>query len=261
MNHFFAQIARFFRNLFGTEADNQAVIEISPTKRPENLDKHESPQTPRAETIVEIPAKEEEPLTLPPNSSPVVSQPHLPPVPDTHTEETEAALTVQIERYGFTLYETIGVLRINGKEYAKTLEDVHPSKGVSMLQLFGPDKGVYKYNCIPAGSYALSLRKQGGMHDSYSLRLGTAHKGMLEVVVPNQPYIFLISGGDVHDTRGKIVIGRTLILKEKSLNKDEKILLQTFTDSDETYDEVYPLIADYLEKGGKVRLNVVEKTS
>ena len=48
---------------------------------------------------------------------------------------------------------------------------------------------------IPAGTYKIKLRKEGGFHGRYTTKYGSMHKGMLHVQdVPGFDYILIHTG-------------------------------------------------------------------
>lgn len=61
---------------------------------------------------------------------------------------------------------------------------------------------------IPAGSYKIGVRKEGGFHARYLDKFGSFHKGMLQVLdVPNFEYILIHIGNTDEDTAGCLLIG------------------------------------------------------
>ena len=61
---------------------------------------------------------------------------------------------------------------------------------------------------IPAGTYRIKLRTEGGMHARYSKRFGSNHYGMLHLQdVPDFKWIYFHVGNDDDDTDGCILSG------------------------------------------------------
>ena len=72
---------------------------------------------------------------------------------------------------------------------------------------------------IPAGTYKLKFRNEGGFHNKYSKRFSSIHKGMLEVCdVPNFKYILIHCGNDDSHTAGCLLLGDS---QEKILIKNQ----------------------------------------
>lgn len=61
---------------------------------------------------------------------------------------------------------------------------------------------------IPAGTYKVDLRTEGGFHNRYGQRYGSSHKGMLHIRnVPNFTYILIHCGNTDEDTAGCLLVG------------------------------------------------------
>ena len=86
---------------------------------------------------------------------------------------------------------------------------------------------------IPAGTYKLTLRSEGGFHSRYLAKFGAEfHKGMIYVnEVPNFEYILWHIGNDDDDTAGCLLVGKT--------SQDNFIGSSTTA-----YKEIYPPIRD-----------------
>jgi len=62
---------------------------------------------------------------------------------------------------------------------------------------------------IPAGTYKLDVRKEGGFHNRYSRMFGAFHRGMLWVRnVPNFKWILIHIGNYESNTDGCLLLGR-----------------------------------------------------
>lgn len=62
---------------------------------------------------------------------------------------------------------------------------------------------------IPAGTYRVTLRTEGGFHGRYSRMFGAAHKGMLWVRnVPGFKWILIHIGNYERDTDGCLLLGK-----------------------------------------------------
>ncbi|MEL6654627.1 MAG: DUF5675 family protein, partial [Bacteroidota bacterium] len=103
---------------------------------------------------------------------------------------------LDLVRYSFGEHDILGQLSINGKFQCYTLEDA-----------FRIDK-VREKTAIPAGTYALSLREQGRLNDTYGKRFRDIQKGMLWLQdVPNFQFIYLVIGNQADEVSGGIAIG------------------------------------------------------
>ena len=103
---------------------------------------------------------------------------------------------------------------------------------------------------IPAGTYEMALRKVGGFHQRYEKRFNDIHKGMLELIgVPNFQYILIHCGNTDEHTSGCILVGQT----QEYGKKDGWIGRST-----QAYFDVYPMIAQALENGEDVQIEVTD---
>ena len=105
---------------------------------------------------------------------------------------------------------------------------------------------------IPAGTYEIKLRKEGGFHGRYTKKYGSMHKGMLHVQdVPNFKYILIHIGNTDEDTAGCLLIGdsaSSTVSGEGSIGN-----------STSAYKRVYPVIASALENGESVTINIEDE--
>lgn len=91
---------------------------------------------------------------------------------------------------------TIGMLFIDGKYECLTLEDEYRTIKV------------YAETRIPAGTYNVGFRKEGGHHDSYQKKYWHGHHGMLHIQdVPGFQYILIHIGNIEKDTAGCLLVG------------------------------------------------------
>src|SRR5210317_776912 len=99
---------------------------------------------------------------------------------------------------------------------------------------------------IPAGTYNLSLRTEGGFHTRYKAKFGGFHKGMIHVDdVPNFEYILWHIGNDDDDTAGCLLVGKT--------SQDNFI-----GNSTTAYKEIYPPIRDAILSGEEVTVTYID---
>lgn len=141
-------------------------------------------------------------------------------------------MIVTVQRTLATPNSTIGHLVVGDRE-CFTLED--PLRKIK----------VHGATAIPAGQYVLKLRRDGGMHLRYALRFGDWHRGMLWLQdVPNFEYVYLHIGNSPADTEGCILVGSTQAR-------------DFIGGSEAAYREIYPVIADAIEAGDEVLIDVL----
>jgi len=104
---------------------------------------------------------------------------------------------------------------------------------------------------IPAGTYKLKLRKEGGYHARYVKKYGSWHKGMIHVQnVPNFTYILWHTGNTDEHTMGCLLFGDTA---QQNVTKEGFIGA-----SGDAYKRVYPSIAAAIESGADVEVKYVD---
>ena len=106
---------------------------------------------------------------------------------------------------------------------------------------------VYGETRIPAGTYNLTLRTEGGFHTRYLAKFGADfHKGMIYVNdVPDFEYILWHIGNSPIDTKGCLLLGK--ISQDGYVGK-----------STDAYKEVYPYIRDAILYGEKVTVTYTD---
>ena len=148
-------------------------------------------------------------------------------------------MKIKVIRYSSGKEATLGLMFIDGKFACYTLEDE-----------FRTEK-VYGETRIPAGTYEVKLRTVGGFNERYKAKFPDIHKGMLWLQdVPNFQYILIHIGNDDDDTAGCILVGNT---SEENITKKGFIGKST-----PAYKRIYPLIAEAIEAGVEVTIEVVD---
>ena len=105
---------------------------------------------------------------------------------------------------------------------------------------------------IPAGTYKIKLRKEGGFHGRYTTKYGSMHKGMLHVQdVPGFDYILIHTGNTDEHTDGCLLVGNT---KTENIGTKDGFIGA----SADAYKRIYPPIAKLLEDGGDVEITYVD---
>ena len=106
---------------------------------------------------------------------------------------------------------------------------------------------------VPAGTYKILLRKEGGFHGRYTKKYGSDfHKGMLHVQdVPGFEWILIHTGNTDEHTSGCLIVGDSQ--ENNQLKKDGFIGRST-----QAYKRIYPPIAEALENGEEVTITYVD---
>ena len=133
---------------------------------------------------------------------------------------------------------TVSTVAVDGANVCFGLEDEYREVKVA------------KETRIPAGTYAVKLRKVGGFHGRYQARYPW-HQGMLEVQnVPGFEYILIHTGNTDEHTAGCLLVGESATITEGDMSigmsriaytklyamvieaaKEEKLLIE-FIDND-----------------------------
>ena len=108
---------------------------------------------------------------------------------------------------------------------------------------------------IPAGTYNITLRTEGGFNQRYNEKFGSDfNKGMLWVRdVPGFEYILIHIGNDADDSEGCLLVGDT-----QTQNITKNGFIGSSTDA---YKRIYPPIANTLEKGESVTITYIDYDS
>ena len=105
---------------------------------------------------------------------------------------------------------------------------------------------------IPAGTYNVTLRTEGGFHQRYVAKYGDMHKGMLWVRdVPGFEYILIHTGNTDEHTSGCLLLGDS---QTNNQVKEDGFI----GSSVQAYKRVYPQIAKVLEEGGVVNITYTD---
>jgi len=151
-------------------------------------------------------------------------------------------MRVDLVRYNSQDDYTDGMIFVNGDFICYTIEDEHRTKKV-----WGETR-------IPNGTYKVSLRKEGGFHNRYKNKFDF-HKGMLCIynqdnwVLENDgirfQYILIHIGNTDENTAGCVLVGSVAHMDKNFIG-----------DSTKAYRKLYPIIANALEEGEEVIINV-----
>ena len=104
---------------------------------------------------------------------------------------------------------------------------------------------------VPAGTYKLELRTEGGFNNKYTKKYGEFHKGMLHVTnVPNFEYILIHTGNTDEHTAGCLLVGdsqeNNAIVKDGFVGK-----------STNAYKRIYPDISRAISEGNEVTIEYI----
>ncbi|MEM6800811.1 MAG: DUF5675 family protein [Bacteroidota bacterium] len=152
--------------------------------------------------------------------------------PPKEEKPADKASGISLKRYSYGKFDSLGKFYIGGEMMAYTIE-------------------VPKANCIPEGSYTLSLHKEGGMHATYWYKFGDMHKGMIKLEGrENIDSPFLRIGNRASDALGGILFG-SQVQKEENTEAVREIWY-----SEKAYLKVYNKIVELIEKGESVSLEI-----
>jgi hypothetical protein len=105
---------------------------------------------------------------------------------------------------------------------------------------------------VPAGTYKIELRNEGGFHQRYTKKYPSIHRGMLHITdVPNFEYILIHTGNTDEHTAGCLIVGdaqeNNLILPDGFVGK-----------SVNAYKRIYPSIAKAIADGEEVTIEYID---
>ena len=148
-------------------------------------------------------------------------------------------MKLEVLRFSSEQDSTNGVLfDVTGKRkfLCYTLEDEYRTKKVM------------QETRIPAGTYEIKYRKEGGHHKKYTQRYPDIHRGMLHVTnVPNFKWILIHVGNTDEHTAGCLLLGDT---QENNQIKTNGFIGK----SSQAYVRVYDYVARALDMGEKVTI-------
>jgi len=114
------------------------------------------------------------------------------------------------------------------------------------------DVKVWGETRIPAGTYKLKLRTEGGFHNKYASKYGNFHKGMIHVQdVPGFEWILWHTGNTDEHTAGCLILGNT--------QTNNRIAKDVFIGSSvDAYKFVYPRVVSAIEAGIDVEVEYID---
>ncbi len=105
---------------------------------------------------------------------------------------------------------------------------------------------------VPAGTYNIGLRTEGGFHSKYSKKYFGIHIGMLHILdVPNFEYILIHTGNTDEHTAGCLLVG--------DAQENNNIISDGFVGkSVNAYKRIYPSIAKAIQQGEEVTITYTD---
>lgn len=98
---------------------------------------------------------------------------------------------------------------------------------------------------IPAGTYEVTLRTEGGFHEKYSKKFPKMHRGMLWIRnIPNFEYVLIHIGNTDEDTAGCILVGNSLSFEGKLMDSTSAYV-RVYEHVLKSKDPVWLTITDY----------------
>lgn len=106
---------------------------------------------------------------------------------------------------------------------------------------------------IPAGTYPIKLRAEGGFHERYLARFGPDfHKGMLWLQgVPGFEWVLIHCGNTEKDTKGCIIVGMAATVYEGGGGE--------VAQSEAAYRLLYPAVRDAILRGEEVTITITDE--
>jgi hypothetical protein len=142
-------------------------------------------------------------------------------------------MLLRVQRFPSLEDSTIGGASIDGRFCCFTLEDERRE-----VKVPGETR-------IPAGTYQIKLRTEGGMHTKYAARFPADHRGMLWLQdVPGFEWIYLHCGVTDDHTNGCILVADTANIEG------------TLARSEQAYRRIYGTISNAILAGEPVSITV-----
>ncbi len=151
-------------------------------------------------------------------------------------------MKIQLVRTQFGEDAVNGMLFVDGVFECYTLEDQYQ------------EVKVYGETCIPEGTYPIEYRNEGGFFNRYTKKFPTIHKGrgMLEIKdIKDFKWVLFHLGNSDENSAGCVLVGSTQ--QDLDVSKDGWI-----SNSKLAYTNFYPKVADALDRGEKVTLEITK---
>ncbi len=148
-------------------------------------------------------------------------------------------MDITLTRFSSGEESTLGLLFANDRFFCYTLEDQFNEPKIP-----GETR-------IPAGTYDIKLRAEGGMYPRYKARFSPWHRGMLWLQdVPGFQYIYIHVGNKDDDSEGCILVGEGQVTNITERGQ--------VTSSVAAYKRLYEEVLDALSYNEKVSITVVD---
>ncbi len=146
-------------------------------------------------------------------------------------------MIITVDRFKSDDDATLSKVSVDGRFVCFGLEDEYRAEKVS-----GETR-------IPAGSYRVGLRREGGFHSRYADKFPDMHRGMLHVLnVPGFEFILVHIGNTDEDTSGCLLVGLNAVVDDGELR---------VTSSRLAYQKLYPMVVEAAERG-ELRIDYVD---
>lgn len=143
--------------------------------------------------------------------------------------------TLRLRRIEQDDHATLGDLFFGDKLIAYTLENRAPK--VAGIKEPGKSR-------IPAGTYSLGLRQEGGFYNRYTKRWDW-HGPMVEILLPGWQYVLIHCGNYHTDTDGCILVGESYGDSDRGL---------AVWKSRTAYRDIYPSLLEHARHGGTITI-------
>ena len=105
-------------------------------------------------------------------------------------------MIITVDRIFSEADSTISLVKVDGKAVCFGLEDEYHA-----------EKVVYETR-VPAGTYPVRVRSEGGFHNCYGRKFADIHRGMLHIQdVPEFEFILIHVGNTDENTAGCLLVG------------------------------------------------------
>lgn len=232
---------KFFRKLFQALFGGQAKADTSDAPEADTHPSESDPVQPPHPPLAEPPMEMTEPISAaeaPDESPPAEEAEEAAEAPDSSDADFPPPegtdLHLILDRYDYGPEAILGQLYLEGHNeiLAYTLE---------------------RTGEIPAGTYALGLRQEGGRHAAYWYRFQEMHQGMLWLKeVPDGTLVQLCIGNGAADAMQAILLG----LEVASSDQSRQVLK-----SEHAYRKLYPVLARAIQAGQAVSLSISDQTA
>ena len=149
-------------------------------------------------------------------------------------------MKIRVDRINETKNSTLGNFFINDVRQCYTLED-----DGDKIKVPGETR-------IPAGTYPVELRHEGGFYNKYSKRFKEDHPMLTIRDVPGYEFILIHIGNYHKDTAGCVLVGETFDMQE-----GDYLLLKSV----KAYKKIYYPIHDAIALGEKVTIEIGDTIS